>query len=47
MRIGVPQLNVERAMELFQLAADQDHPGAKEAFDEALSEQKKKSQSQS
>ena len=47
MGIGVPQLDVERAMELFQLAADQDHPGAKEAFDEALSEQKKKFQSQS
>ena len=47
MGIGVPQQDVERAMELFQLAADQDHPGAKEAFDEALSEQKKKIQSQS
>ncbi|MGK3739840.1 MAG: ectoine hydroxylase-related dioxygenase (phytanoyl-CoA dioxygenase family) [Bacillariaceae sp.] len=45
MGIGVPQQDVERAMELFQLAAEQKHPGAKEAFDEALSQQKKKIQS--
>mmetsp|Transcript_1252 Transcript_1252/g.2304 ORF Transcript_1252/g.2304 Transcript_1252/m.2304 type:complete len:459 (+) Transcript_1252:254-1630(+) len=35
MGIGVPRQDLECAMELFQLAADQDHPGAKEAFDEA------------
>ena len=36
--IGVEQPSVERAIELFQLSADQNHPGAKEA----LAEQKSK-----
>ena len=39
--VGVSQPDLDRAIQLFKLAVEQDHPGAKEALDEA-SEQKKK-----
>jgi hypothetical protein len=36
--VGVPACDLERAAELFQLAAEQGHPGAKQAFDAVLND---------
>ena len=40
--IGVPQQDLARAIELFHSAAEQDHPGAHAAWDEAVAEHQKK-----